>query len=125
MLLLLNKYHKEYHNVYWPRAYAELRAHPDGWDIDAIRELQTASERYNYAFRYAEAIKKSRDEVVERIEEELAEFARLKNKQIADLTEAEVNSISLDIPDIDDIAPPEIAAQLAQDPADPRWRDYD
>ena len=125
VLLLLNKYHKEYHNVYWPRAYAELRAHPDGWDIDAIRELQTASERYNYAFRYAEAIKKSRDEVVERIEEELAEFARLKNKQIADLTEAEVNSISLDIPDIDDIAPPDIAAQLAQDPADPRWRDYD
>ena len=125
VLLLLNKYHKEYHNVYWPRAYAELRAHPDGWDIDEIRELQTASERYNYAFRYAEAIKKSRDEVVERIEEELAEFARLKNKQIADLTEAEVNSISLDIPDIDDIAPADIAAQLAQDPADPRWRDYD
>ena len=65
VLFLLNEFHKEYHNVYWPRAYAELRAHPDGWDIDVIREIQTASGRMDYARRYAEAITKSRDEIVQ------------------------------------------------------------
>jgi len=125
VLFLLNEFHKEYHNVYWPRAYAELRAHPDGWDIDVIREIQTASGRMDYARRYAEAITKSRDEIVQRIKDELDELARIKNKARADLTLQEVQAMSLDIPDIDDIAPPNIAAQLAQDPADPRWRDYD
>ena len=125
VLFLLNKYHKDYHNVYWPRAYAELRAHPDGWDIDAIRQLPTASARLDYARRYAEAINKSRDEVIEQIEDELADFARLKNKQIQDLTLAEINAIDPTIPDIYQIAPANIAAQLAQDPADPRWRDFD
>ena len=125
VLFILNEFHKEYHNVYWPRAYAELRAHPDGWDIDVIREIQTASGRMDYARRYAEAITKSRDEIVQRINDELDELARIKNKARADLTLQEVQAMSLDIPDIDDIAPADIAAQLAQDPADPRWRDYD
>ena len=125
VLFLLNEFHKEYHNVYWPRAYAELRAHPDGWDIDVIREIQTASGRMDYARRYAEAINKSRDEIIQRIKDELDELARLKNKARADLTLQEVQAMSLDIPDIDDIAPSNIAAQLQQDPADPRWRDFD
>ena len=125
VLFILNEFHKEYHNVYWPRAYAELRAHPDGWDIDVIREIQTASGRMDYARRYAEAITKSRDEIVQRINDELDELARIKNKARADLTLKEIEEIDLEIPDIDDIAPPDIAAQLAQDPADPRWRDYD
>ena len=125
VLLLLNEFHKEYHNVYWPRAYAELRAHPDGWDIDVIREIQTASGRMDYARRYAEAITKSRDEIVQRINDELNELARIKNKARADLTLQEVQAMSLDIPDIDDIAPPNIGAQLVQDPPDPRWGDFD
>ena len=125
VLFLLNEFHKEYHNVYWPRAYAELRAHPDGWDIDVIREIQTASGRMDYARRYAEAVTKSRDEIVQRIKDELDELARIKNKARADLTLQEVQAMSLDIPDIDDIAPPNIGAQLVQDPPDPRWGDFD
>jgi len=125
VLFLLNEFHKEYHNVYWPRAYAELRAHPDGWDIDEIRELQTASERYNYAFRYAEAITNSRDEIVRRIENELDELARIKNKARADLTLQEIEEIDLEIPDIDEIAPADIQARLAAEPVDDRWGDFD
>ena len=125
VLFLLNEFHKEYHNVYWPRAYAELRAHPDGWDIDVIREIQTASGRMDYARRYAEAVTKSRDEIVQRIKDELDELARIKNKTRADLTLQEVQAMSLEIPDIDDIAPPNIGAQLVQDPPDPRWGDFD
>ena len=125
VLLLLNEFHKEYHNVYWPRAYAELRAHPDGWDIDVIREIQTASGRLDYARRYAEAITKSRDEIVQRINDELDELARIKNKARADLTLKEIEEIDLEIPDIDDIAPPNIAAQTRVEPADPRWGDFD
>ena len=79
----------------------------------------------DYARRYAEAITKSRDEIIQRINDELDELARIKNKARADLTLQEVQAMSIDIPDIDDIAPADIAAQLAQDPADPRWRDYD
>ena len=125
VLFLLNEFHKEYHNVYWPRAYAELRAHPDGWDIDVIREIQTASGRMDYARRYAEAITKSRDEIVQRVNNELDALAIAKNKARADLTEAEVNAITPTIPSINAIAPANIAAQLAQDPPDPRWRDFD
>ena len=125
VLFLLNEFHKEYHNVYWPRAYAELRAHPDGWDIDVIREIQTASGRMDYARRYAEAITKSRDEIVQRVNNELDALAVAKNKARADLTEAEVNAITPTIPCIIAIAPANIAAQLAQDPPDPRWRDFD
>ena len=125
VLFLLNEYHKDYHNVYWPRAYAELRAHPDGWDIDVIRELQTVSERFDYARRYAEAINKSRDEIVARIENELDELARIKKKARIDLTLKEVAEIDLEIPDIDDIAPPAIQAHLDTDPVDERWGDFD
>ena len=125
VLFILNEFHKEYHNVYWPRAYAELRAHPDGWDIDVIREIQTASGRMDYARRYAEAITKSRDEIVQRVNNELDTLAAAKNKARADLTEAEVNAITPTIPSINTIAPANIAAQLAQDPPDPRWRDFD
>ena len=125
VLFILNEFHKEYHNVYWPRAYAELRAHPDGWDIDVIREIQTASGRMDYARRYAEAITKSRDEIVQRVNNELDALAAAKNKARADLTEAEVNAITPTIPSINTIAPANIAAQLAQDPPDPRWRDFD
>ena len=125
VLFLLNEFHKEYHNVYWPRAYAELRAHPDGWDIDVIRQIQTASGRMDYARRYAEAITKSRDEIVQRVNNELDALAIAKNKARADLTEAEVNAITPTIPSINAIAPANIAAQLAQDPPDPRWRDFD
>ncbi len=125
VLFILNEFHKEYHNVYWPRAYAELRAHPDGWDIDVIRQIQTASGRMDYARRYAEAITKSRDEIVQRVNNELDALAAAKNKARADLTEAEVNAITPTIPSINTIAPANIAAQLAQDPPDPRWRDYD
>ena len=125
VLFILNEFHKEYHNVYWPRAYAELRAHPDGWDIDVIRQIQTASGRMDYARRYAEAITKSRDEIVQRVNNELNALAAAKNKARADLTLQEVNAITPTIPSIYAIAPPNIAAQLAQDPPDPRWRDYD
>ena len=125
VLFLLNEYHKEYHNVYWPRAYAELRAHPDGWDIDVIREIQTASGRMDYAQRYAEAITKSRDEIVRRIKDELDELARIKNKARADLTLKEIEAIDVDIPDIDEIAPADIQARLAAEPVDERWGDFD
>ena len=125
VLFLLNEFHKEYHNVYWPRAYAELRAHPDGWDIDVIREIQTASGRMDYAQRYAEAITKSRDEIVRRIKDELDELARIKNKARADLTLNEIEAIDLEIPDIDEIAPADIQARLAAEPVDERWGDFD
>ena len=125
VLFLLNEFHKEYHNVYWPRAYAELRAHPDGWDIDVIREIQTASGRMDYARRYAEAITNSRNEIVRRIKDELDELARIKNKARADLTLQEIEAIDLEIPDIDEIAPADIQARLAAEPVDERWGDFD
>ena len=128
VLLLLNKFHKDYHNIYWPKAYAKLKAHPDGWDIDKIRDLQTASARLDYARRYAEAINESRDEVVEAINRNLDELAAKKNKTRAQLTEAEVDKISLDLEDIGDEVPADIAAQMAEDAGIndvTRWRDYE
>ena len=128
VLLLLNKFHKDYHNIYWPKAYAKLKAEGDGWDIDVIRSLQTASERYEYARRYAEAINESRDEVVEAINRNLDELAAKKNKTRAQLTEAEVDQISIDLEDIGDEVPADIAAQMAEDAGIndvTRWRDYE
>jgi len=128
VLLLLNKFHKDYHNIYWPKSYAKLKVEGDGWDIDVIRSKQTASERYEYARRYVEAITESRDEVIDAINRNLDELAAKKNKTRAQLTEAEVNKISIDLEDIGDEVPADIAAQMAEDAGIndvTRWRDYE
>ena len=128
MLLILNKFHKEYHDIYWPKAYAKLKAHPDGWDIDKIREIQTASGRMTYAKRYVDAINESREEVLASVQKNLDELAAEKNKLVADLTEAEINQIDIDFENLGDDVPEDILAQMAEDIGIndvSRWTNYD
>ena len=128
MLLLLNKFHKEYHDIYWPKAYAKLKAHPDGWDIDKIREIQTASGRMSYAERYVKAINESREEVLASVRKNLDDLAAQKNKLRADLTEAEIDEIDIDFENLGDDVPPEILAQMKEDIGIndvSRWTNYD
>ena len=128
MLLLLNKFHQDYHDIYWPKAYAKLKAHPDGWDIDKIREIQTASGRISYVERYVKAINESREEVLASVRKNLDDLAAQKNKLRADLTEAEIDQIDIDFENLGDDVPPEILAQMAEDIGIndvSRWTNYD
>jgi len=127
-LILLNKFHQDYHDIYWPKAYAKLKAHPDGWDIDKIREIQTASGRMSYAERYVKAINESREEVLASVQKNLDELAAQKNKLVADLTEAEIDQIDIDFENLGDDVPPEILAQMKEDIGIndvSRWTNYD
>ena len=129
MLLLLNKFHDDYHDIYWPRAYAKLKAHPDGWDIDKIREIQTASGRMSYVERYVQAINESREEVLASVRRNLDELAAQKNKLRADLTEAEIDQIDIDFENLaQQEAPAKIYAQMKEDIGIndvSRWTNYD
>ena len=129
MLLLLNKFHDDYHDIYWPKAYAKLKAHPDGWDIDKIREIQTASGRMSYVERYVKAINESREEVLASVRKNLDDLAAQKNKLRADLTAAEIEEIDIDFENLaQQQAPADIYAQMKEDIGIndvSRWTNYD
>ena len=124
VLLLLNRNHVRYHKKYWPEAKAKLvNDKSTGWDPEEMVKIKTAAGRNAYVANYVQAIEESRDQVLQEIEQELADLAAKKNKQIADLTRADIDSISdeLDVLDPSDPldrsskAPKDIQDQIDKD----------
>ena len=114
-LLILNEFHKDYHNIYWPKAYAKLLK--QGWDPDAMRTLQTAKEREVYVAMYVKAINESREKVLKAIDDNMDELLAALRQRRVDRVNDEISQIDIDFENVGDTIPQNILEQMLEEEA--------
>ena len=125
MLLILNEFHKDYHNIYWPRAYAELLA--KGWDPEVMRTIPTAAGRKRYVEMYVDAINKSKEEVEQSVQDNMDELLEIIQQRRIRAASEQVEQIDIDFENVGNEIPPEILTDMRQDAGindTTRWRNY-
>jgi len=125
MLLILNEFHKDYHNIYWPKAYAKLLE--QGWDPDAMRTIDTAAGRKRFVEMYVNAINESREEVEEAVRANIDELLEIIRQRRIGSAKGQIEQIDIDFENVGDEVPPEILADMQQDAGindTTRWRNY-
>ena len=114
-LLILNEFHKDYHNIYWPKAYAKLLK--QGWDPDAMRTIQTAEGRKKFVAMYVQAINESRDEVLKAIDDNMDQLLAALRQRRIDRVNDEVSQIDIDFENVGDTVPQNILEQMLEEEA--------
>ena len=105
--LLLKQDHVKYHTEYWPKARKNLENSGKGWPTSSeaarleLLRIKTAAGREDYVKRYVKEVMESQELVDADVYRRLQMLADKKNKTIEQLTVKDIESLDIEISELD------------------------